>query len=41
LTIRTTMKLSSTDRYMRVDTEEKLGGTWLGSRLTFRIFAEW
>lgn len=36
LTIRTTMKLSSTDRYMRVDTEKKLAGTWSSSRLTFQ-----
>lgn len=40
LTIRTAMKLSSTDRYTRVDTEKKLVGTWPGSRLTFQIFAE-
>lgn len=32
LTIRTAMKLSSTNRYMRVDTEKKLVGTWPGSR---------
>lgn len=40
LTIRTAMKLSSTDRYTRVDTEKKLVGTWPSGRLTFRIFAE-
>lgn len=42
LTIRTAMKLSSTDRYTRVDTEKKLVGTWPRSgRLTFRIFAKY
>lgn len=42
LTIRTAMKLSSTDRYTRVDTEKKLVGTWpRNGRLTFRIFAEY
>lgn len=40
LTIRTAMKLSSTDRYTQVDTEKKLVGTWPRSRLTFRIFAK-
>lgn len=42
LTIRTAMKLSSTDRYTRVDAEKKLVGTWpRNGRLTFRIFAEY
>lgn len=36
LTSRTTMKLSSTDRYMRVDIEKKLAGTWSASR--FNVF---
>lgn len=32
LTIRIAMKLSSTDRYTRVDAEKKLVGTWPGGR---------
>lgn len=41
LTIRTAMKLSSTDRYTRADTQKKLAGTWPRSELTFRVFAEY